>query len=145
MSHVSTLKLRVKFLNELNLAGQDLGMELIPAHQFKWYGQHVGDYPLPEGFTKEEMGKCAYVLRIKGNDRAYEVGVVPSKIHKGEYELMWDFWQGGFGLQEVIGENGNKLKQKYAEIVSTKYLRKLGMRVTRSVTADNKIVLRGRK
>lgn len=144
MSHVSAIKLRIKALDALRQSANELGMEMVEVDRFKWYGTHVGDYPLPEGFTKEEMGRCVYALRIKGNDKAYEVGVVKSKVHQGEYELMWDFWQDGFGLKEAIGEDGNKLKQKYSEIVATKQLRKMGLRVTRSITADNKVVLRGR-
>lgn len=145
MSHVVAIKLRIKDLNALNAAGQTLGMEMIPAAQFKWFGRHVGDYPLPEGFTKEDMGKCVYALRLKGNSEAYEVGVAQSKIHPGEYELLLDFWQGGFGLEDAIGKQGCKLRQEYSSVVTQKAMRKQGLRITKSVTSDGKIVLRGRR
>lgn len=145
MSHVSAITLRIKDLRALLESASDIGMEQRMKETFNWYGTHVGDYPLPEGFTKEEMGQCLFALGIKGNDSAYEVGVVKSKVHPGEYELLWDFWAGGHGLQDVIGTDGNKLRQTYAEKVTTKQLRKQGLRVTRSVTDDGKVVLRGRK
>lgn len=145
MSHVVSIKLRIKDLAALRIAADQLGMEMVEVEKFKWFGTHVGDYPLPEGFSKEEMGKCSFALRIKGKPDAYEVGVVKSKVNAGEYELMWDFWNDGYGLKQVIGEDANNLRQKYTEVVTTKSLRKLGLRVTRSVTADNKIVLRARK
>lgn len=145
MSHVSAITLRIKDLRSLLESAGELGLEQRMKETFNWYGRSVGDYPLPEGYTAEEMGKCLFALGIKGNSSAYEVGVVKSKVHPGEYELLWDFWQGGFGLQEAIGVDGNKLRQKYAEKVTTKQLRKQGLRITRSVTADGKVVLRGRK
>ena len=145
MSHVSSIKLRIKDLRSLLESASELGLEQRMKETFHWYGRSVGDYPLPEGFTEEEMGKCLFALGIKGDDKAYEVGVVHSKTHPGEYELLWDFWQGGFGLQERIGTDGNKLRQKYSERVTTKQMRKQGLRITRSVTADGKVVLRGRR
>lgn len=145
MSHVSAIKLRIKDLPSLLDAAEQLGLEQRMKETFNWYGTHVGDYPLPEGFTKAEMGKCLFALGIKGKPTAYEVGVVKSKIHPGEYELLWDFWSGGYGLQEAIGEDGNKLRQRYSERVTTKQLRKQGLRVTRSVTDDGKVILRGRR
>lgn len=145
MSHVSAITLRIKDLRELLASAADCGLEKREKQTFNWFGRHVGDYPLPEGFTKEEMGQCLFALGIKGNDAAYEIGVVKSKVHPGEYELLWDFWQGGYGLQEAIGTDGNKLRQRYAERVTMKQMRKQGLRITRSVTTDGKVVLRGRR
>jgi hypothetical protein len=145
MSHISAITLRIKDSKALLEAAEELGLEQRLKGTYKWYGRSVGDYPLPEGYTEDELGKCLFALGIKGNHSAYEIGVVKSKIHPGEYEMLWDFWNGGFGLQEAIGEQGNKLRQRYAEKVTTKQLRKQGLRVTRSVTDDGKVVLRGRR
>lgn len=145
MSHVSAIKLRIKDLHSLLDAAEEIGLEQRMKETYKWYGTHVGDYPLPEGFTKEEMGKCLFALGVKGNANAYEVGVVKSKVHPGEYELLWDFWDGGKGLEKVVGKDGNSLRQRYAERVTAKQMRKQGLRITRSVTSDGKVVLRGRR
>jgi hypothetical protein len=123
MSHVTKMKLKVKNLAALKQCAASLGMELVQQSTYKWYGTHVGDYPLPAGFTKEDMGRCDYALHIKGNSNAYEVGVVKSKTGQG-YELLWDFWQKGYGLQEAIGDNGNKLRQAYATQVAKNEMQK---------------------
>jgi hypothetical protein len=114
VSHVTDLKLRIKDLLSLKRSAPALGMELVEKKQFKWYGTHVGDYPLPQGFKKEDMGHCEYVLRIKDNAHAYEVGVCKARDGKGGYVLLYDFWAQGQGLMNVIGKSGEKLKQSYA-------------------------------
>lgn len=125
MSHVTDMKLRVQDLECLKAAGLELGMELVKTPQFKWFGTHVGDYPLPAGFSKEDMGKCEYALRIKGNPQAYEVGVCKARDGKGGYVLLHDFWAGGKGLVAVIGQNGGRLKQAYATQVGRKHVQQL--------------------
>jgi hypothetical protein len=144
MSHVTDLKLVVRDLNALKLAAEALGMELVEQSTFKWYGTHVGDYPLPAGFTKADMGKCDYAMRIKGNPRAYEVGVVKSKTGTG-YQMLWDFWQGGYGLQEAIGKSGEKLKQGYAVQVAKKEMAKFqrdGFRIAQYKRPDGTLVVK---
>lgn len=145
MSHVSAITLRIKDLRALLESADELGLEQLMTETYKWYGRSVGDTPLPEGYTEAELGKCLFALGVKGNKDAYQIGVVQSKVHPGEYEMMLDSWQGGFGLMEKIGTDGNLLRQRYAEKVTTKQLRKQGLRVTRSVTDDGKVVLRGRR
>lgn len=124
MSHVTAVALEVKDLDCLKAAAKAIGMELVEKKTFKWYGTHVGDYPLPVGFTKEDMGKCEYALRIPGKPGAYEVGVCKARGDKPGYSLLWDFWGGGYGLQEQIGKQGEKLKQSYAVQVAKKQMQK---------------------
>lgn len=138
MSHVSTIECEVNDLEALRASAELLGMELVTKSTFKWYGKHVGDYPLPEGFSKEDMGKCLYAIRIKGDDRAYEIGVVPRRDSKPGYVLLWDFWCGGKGLQDKIGENGSMLRREYALAVGMKEMRKKGFRVRREVSTVTK-------
>ena len=133
MSHVTDLNLHVKDLECLKKSGEELGMELVKVPQFKWFGTHVGDYPLPAGFKKEDMGKCEYALRIKGNPNAYEVGVCKRRDGKEGYALLWDFWAGGKGLQAAIGNDGSKLKQSYAAQVAKKHVLQLGRQGFRMV------------
>ena len=60
------------------------------AKSYKWYGRNVGDYPLPEGVKASDLGKCEHKIKFPGIN--YEVGVIKSKVQKGAYELLWDFY-----------------------------------------------------
>jgi hypothetical protein len=74
---------------------------------YEWFGRHVGDYPIPEGFTLQEIGHCNHAIKIP--NAQYEIGVV---IKDKKISLLWDFWRSG-GLQKALGENAGKLKQAY--------------------------------
>ena len=109
MSHVARIEIEISDLDTLKAACQSMGLEFVPEQKtFAWYGRHIGDYPLPEGFTLEEMGHCDHAIRVR--DAQYEIGIV----QKGrKYILLWDFWQGG-GLETILGKGAGKLKQAYA-------------------------------
>lgn len=124
-SHVIRVKIVIKDLDALIKAGAKHGLTFhTNVSRYKWYGRFVGDYPIPEGLKPEDLGKCTHVLRLDGNARAYEVGIVETK--PGEYELLWDFWQGGYGLQEAIGEGGQKLIDSYTLEASKNAVETLG-------------------
>lgn len=146
MSHVATVKIEVRDLAALRATCAKLGLEFVEGQQtWKWYGRSVGDYPLPAGYTVEDLGKCAHAIRIPGNSRAYEIGVVASRTKPGTYELMWDFWQGGYGIEAIVGKDAQTLKQRYAAEVARKHALRSGMRVTETVKSDGTIVLRARQ
>lgn len=129
MSHVAEIELHVKDLEALRKAAVALGMELREGQtQYKWFGTSVGDYPLPAGFTAEDLGKCEHALGIPGKPHAYEVGVVKRRDGKPGYTLLWDFWAGGHGLTEHVGNDGMKLVNMYAAQVSMKRMRSKGFR-----------------
>jgi len=133
-----------KDLECLKRAAKKLGLEFRENQKnYKWYGTHVGDYPVPEGFTKEDLGKCDHALSIPQTEdnsgRAYEVGVVENKTGKG-YTLLWDFWQGGFGLRQKIGDNGIQLQKEYAAQVAEKHLKIQGYQVRRKIQGNNILV-----
>jgi hypothetical protein len=109
MSHVSKIELEIKDLDTLKAACERLNLEFVPNQRtYKWYGEHVGDYPLPQGFSIEDMGKCDHAIMVPG--ASYELGVV----HRNrKYTLLWDFYSSG-GLERVLGKGGGKLKQAYA-------------------------------
>jgi hypothetical protein len=109
MSHVAQISLDINDIDTLKAACQSMGLEFVPDQKtFAWYGRHIGDYPLPEGFTLEEMGHCDHDIHVR--DAEYEIGIV----QKGrKYILLWDFWQGG-GLETILGKGAGKLKQAYA-------------------------------
>ena len=106
--HISTVKLEVRSLEALKLACQRLGLEFREGQTtYAWFGKSVGDAPLPEGFTQEDLGKCSHAIYVPG--ASYEVGVV---FRDGIYRLMWDSWHSG-GLEAALGPDCNKLRQAY--------------------------------
>ena len=143
MSHVVSLEIEIKDLDALFQAAQNLGMEVkLNQKTYRWFGKHVGDYPIPEGFTKADMGKCDHVLSVLGVPGAYEVGV----CQRGSgYKLLFDFWGShGKALEHCIGAKGQKLVQTYAETVALRKLKKLqrqGYRLKKTTTAKGEIKL----
>ena len=98
---------------------KELGLEFKENQRsYRWYGTHVGDYPLPEGFTKSDLGRCDHAIGVKGaSSKSYEIGLVK----RGEvYIPLFDFWQGGFGLEERIGPGAKKFTDAYTRAVSIK-------------------------
>lgn len=134
MSHVVTVDVIIQDLDALAAAAEQLGMEMVKTNQFRWFGRHMGDFPLPEGFKKEDMGKCEYALRVKGaGPEVYEVGIARRRDGKPGFVPLQDFWQGGYGLEEKIGTEGVNLKREYALAVAAKEMRRQGFRVSRQV------------
>lgn len=144
MSHISKFELDVTNLDALDSACSKLGIELVRDQKtYKWYGTRVGNDPLPDGLTIADLGKCDHAIRVPGKSNAYEVGVVKNKTRPG-YSLMWDYWMGGYGLEEKVGKNGDLLKQQYQVEHGIKFWQKKGYRVT-TTTQGNEIQLRVKK
>lgn len=123
MSHVVVVDIEIKDLEMLKKACEDLGLVFKENKKtYKWYGRSVGDYKLPDGFTASELGKCEHALSIKNNDSAYEIGVVKSKKNSESYSLLWDFWNGGYGLEKVVGKDCHKLINSYSKNVARKHV-----------------------
>ena len=109
MSHVAKIEMEIKDLDTLRTACEQLGLQFMAGqHTYRWYGESVGDYPIPEGFTTDDMGKCDHAIRVPG--ASYEVGVVQ---RNGKYLLLWDFYSAG-GLERVLGKGAGRLKQAYS-------------------------------
>lgn len=143
MSHIVTLKTKFLDLDALKQACPDLGLEFRENQRtYNWFGKSVGDYPLPAGFTKEDLGKCNHAIAVKdASSNTYEIGVVANKNGEG-YTLLWDFWQGGYGLEAKVGKNASKLVQGYKVEVAIKELRRQGRRVRKTYTDSGDVVLR---
>lgn len=142
MSHVAKLELEIQDLNTLEKACNELGLELKRGQEhYKWYGRSVGDYPLPEGFTEADLGKCEHAIKIPNSPNAYEIGVVKNRGGRG-YQLLWDFYAGGYGMQEKVGTNGEKLKQAYTKHLAVQHWQKKGFRVTTSTNQKGQVVVR---
>ena len=113
ISHVVSIKIEVRDLEALRRAAESLGLEFRNGQRsHRWYGRWVGDHPLPEGITTDQLGKCDHALAVAGNSNAYEIGIVGQQ--DGSYRLLYDFWQGGYGLQEKVGKDCSKLIEAYA-------------------------------
>ena len=124
MSHVTLVEgIRIRDLDALEFAAKRIGMELVrDQKEFRWFGEHVGDFPLPAGFTKDDMGQCEHALRVSGNPKAYEVGVVKARDAEGGYMLMWDFWAGDQGLRDVVGDGCQELVDNYVSVAAKRQL-----------------------
>lgn len=158
ISHVATVALDIKSLDDLDAACKRLGLELVRGQQtYHWYGRSVGDYPLPEGFTADDLGKCSHAIRIPASKAAqavapyvadwgtdakpYEIGVVARRDGKPGFSLMWDFFEGGFGLENIVGKDCQNLRQAYAICAATRAARMQGMSVTEQKMADGRVRL----
>lgn len=162
MSHIAEVELEVKDLAALRAAADRLGLDLCEnVTRYRWWRDealeraggnataiaHVEDYlrrnphNLPNGAAP---GECTHVLRVRGREgHAYEVGVLAKP--GGGFQLLWDFWQGGQGLEAAIGTDGNRLKQRYAVEVAKKQARRQGWRVNEVAQADGSVQLRLRR
>jgi hypothetical protein len=131
MSHVAKIELEITDLDALKAACQRLGLEFRCGQVvYAWYGEYMADYPLPEGLTAKDLGKCDHAIRVPG--ASYEIGVLK---RNGKYHLLWDFWSEG-GLQCILGKNAGRLRQAYAiERTRREALRK-GYRITESKTQN---------
>jgi len=151
MSHVACVSIEVKDLDALGEAAKRLGLELVRGQkEYRWYGQSVGDFPIPEGFTAEDLGKCENAIRIQGtkggpSDPAgtdpYEIGIVKRRDGKPGWSLIWDFFAGGYGLLSKVGKDCVNLKREYAAVVAAKQARLNRFQVHESRQADGRIVL----
>lgn len=75
---------------------------------FAWWGVSEGDYPIPAGFTAEDLGKCDHAIRIP--DCGYEIGLVK---HGLGYAILADFYYTG-GLDHVLGQKGELFVRDYS-------------------------------
>lgn len=137
MSHVSAIDVEIQDLDALAVACEAAGLELVRDQAtYKWYGTHVGDWPIPKGFTKADLGKCEHAIRVPGNPRAYEIGVVRRRDGRPGFQLIWDFWGGGNGLQAKAGKDCLRLRHEYNATVAIRKAHRQGLRTNLIRKAD---------
>lgn len=107
MSHVAALKGGQYNVQVLKNMCQRQGWTLKEKNTYKWYGRHVGDYPLPDGFTVKDLGKCDVAIQIPGIQ--YEIGCVNKN---DELVFLYDFWDKNL-KNAVGGEKAESLKMHY--------------------------------
>lgn len=138
MSHVATIQAEIKSLESLKAACNRLGLTFMENQStYKWFGRHVGDYPIPDGMTINDMGKCIHAINVPNAD--YEIGVIKDPMNERNYKLVWDFWNSG-GLQRELGADAWKLTQAYT-VEHTKYTAKLQGKIVREKRLDDRIQL----
>jgi hypothetical protein len=107
MSHVESIKTKITNLEALKDAVKDMGAIWREGKTtYQWYGRHVGDYPLPEGMTAEDLGKCTHAITLPGTK--YEIGVV--QTGPTEFRLLYDFYGNGHK-----GHDGQNLKRHFGD------------------------------
>jgi hypothetical protein len=147
LSHVATVDVHIQSLTDLRAGCERLGLEFVEGQEtYRWYGQHVGDYPLPPGFTPEDLGKCVHAIRLRDQtpvegELPYEVGVIERRDGNPGWQLIWDFWGGGYGLQAKVGEGCGLLKQAYAVEAAKRVAKLQGFAVTERTMANGEIKL----
>ena len=152
MSHVATVEIEVRDLDALDAACRRLGLELVRGQQtYRWYGKHVGDFPLPAGFAEADLGKCDHAIRVphavvtEGGEPPYEVGVVRRRDGRPGFVLHWDFFAGGFGLQKHVGNDCALLKQAYATVMAKRTATQQGFQVSEQRLPNGTVRLVARK
>lgn len=139
MSHVTKINTEINDLAALKAACKELNCEWVEGKQtYEWFGRSVGDYPLPEGFTADMLGKCSHVIRVP--KESYEIGVV--KVGD-KYRLLFDSWGIGPGhtnkIVSHLGDKLQKLTQRYAVCKVEAEARKKGMMFSRSFMPNGSI------
>lgn len=143
MSHVTTVDVNILDLNALEKAAADCGLEFRRDKKtYNWWGVSEGDYPIPEGFTKDDLGKCEHAIGIpgktkKGRNHPYEIGVVSRRDGQAGYALLWDFYNGGNGLQKLAGKDCINLRREYAKHAAINQCKAQGFTVRSVVTHEN--------
>jgi hypothetical protein len=147
-SHVAKISVEVRDLEALAMACSRLGLEFRRDQKsYRWYGQYVGDTPMPPGMTEADLGKCSHAIAVPGFDHAdrngliydkingswsnapYEIGLVANE--DGSYYFAWDFYCEGYGMQEKVGENCGKLLAEYSMCVAEKAAQERGWQYQR--------------
>jgi hypothetical protein len=133
MSHVTTIKMEIRDLDALEQACQKIGLQFKRNQtHYKWFGQFVGDYR-EAGTDPKEMGKCNHAISVPGNKNAYEIGVAEKGDH---FELRYDFWSGGFGLEKLAGKRCANLTEAYTQVVALNEAKKFAEAEGYTVTSE---------
>ena len=133
MSHIVTVKTEVRDLTAIRAACRRLGWELKEGQRsYRWFGEWVGDSPLPEGVNKDTLGTCAHAIAVPG--ARYEIGL--QKTPTG-FRVLWDYWNPG-GLTQGTG---GQFLQAYAVEKARIEARKQGRSVREETLKDGSIRL----
>jgi hypothetical protein len=133
-------------LEALSSACEELGLEFRPGQKtWKYWGSwandyHEGDAAYKAGIDPKDYGKGVHAIAVKGDDTAYEVGLVPSPKGDGTFMPIYDFY-GEYGkrMYNKTGKKLEKLNGKYAEHAIRNQAQKQGHAVRKVVTPQGHI------
>jgi hypothetical protein len=139
VSHIVTIETKLHDLGAIRAACSRLGFTFVEGQQsYKWYGEWVGDTPMPEGMSKADLGKCNHAIRVPG--ASYEVGVVQHP--SGAYTLAWDWWGDGGLLPHMGDQKAGRFMQAYGIEVARRAATRAGHTIRgERVLADGTIRL----
>lgn len=141
MSHVAKIEIEIKDLKALKAACTRVGCTFVEGKEtYTWFGHHVGDYPLPEGFKASDLGHCEHAIQVPGAE--YEIGVCRRRDGKKGYTMLWDFWGGA--IERHLGKKSQRLIQAYAVEAAKRAAKLAGHTVTEKKNANGSITLRVR-
>lgn len=153
MSHVEEVEIQCKSLEDLKVAVDRCGGELIVGQTtHAWWGSWLNDWRDPErsaaarGRDPKSFGTCEHAIRVKGTvgrngpSGPWEVGVVA----KGDgYALVYDNYGGaGRALESAFGKDMLRVVDEVAAETAMRELIRDGWRMSRTVTEAGEIVLR---
>jgi len=126
MSHVSVVKTTIRSLDILAQAARDCGMQLnLGQKEFKAY-------------YRGEGGGCEHAIVCPDLPQAYSIGVVQA----GDgWELKFDSFCGGGGLNNRCGDGAGRLLQRYSYHQAQARAEELGWEVQEETEADGTIKL----
>ena len=131
MSHITDVKLKVRDLDALEEACEELGLELRRGQTtFAWWGTFVGDSRSYGELDPQAFGTCAHAIRVKGttprngSGGPWEIGVVPARDGDGFVIGFDTYGTAGAALLEKVGRDANRLRQEYAAAVAVRKARK---------------------
>ena len=126
MSHTADLRVEILDLECLKASCEPLGLEFRENQK-----THKSYY----------TEACEHAIAVRGNSRAYEVGVIKNPLGRG-WTLRADAYGGGYGLMDAIGgTTANKLRQEYSLQVAAKKIPR-GFRMHRVLEANGHVQLR---
>jgi hypothetical protein len=130
ITDIPALKLAVQEMGGLNFRECEPGKGTYRTWKSD-HGSWVGDWDLPEGVSGEEMGNNAdFVISLKDNPEAYELGIVRDE-KDGCWYPAYDFYMGGYGLEEKIGPiklQGKKVLSAAPKLMEYYQLMKVGLK-----------------
>lgn len=128
MSHISTVEGEVKDLECVKTLCKEKGWQFMEGQKtYKWFGEFVGDSPMPKGMTEADLGKCDHAIKVPG--ARYEIGL-RWNADKGCYTLAFDWWVEG-KLAPIIGKDGGKFMQGYGLVKAEKLFKNKGLHTKR--------------
>lgn len=103
-------------MEALELAAKMCKGRLVKRNTYNWWMSHVGDYPLPKGVNKDDLGTNAvFVFEIdpehyaelgisNSGKKPYDIGFLEDPNNPGCFVPIYDFYAGGYGLESAIGK-----------------------------------------